>query len=157
MIITSVNNELVKETTKLLQKKYRKTHFLLEGIKCIEEAIESGLEIERLFVLEGLNEFANFNDRIETTEAVLSKISSTESAPKAVAVAKKLIENGRKIIKKLFYLKVSKMRETWVQSLELLVLLMLMQSYYMVIQLIYIIQNVYALLLVICGKFLFLK
>ena len=41
MKITSVNNELVKETAKLLQRKYRKTHFLLEGIKCIEEAIES--------------------------------------------------------------------------------------------------------------------
>ena len=90
MKITSVNNELVKETAKLLQRKYRKTHFLLEGIKCIEEAIESGLEIEHLFVLEGSSEFANFGERIETTEAVLSKISSTESAPKAVAVAKKI-------------------------------------------------------------------
>ena len=40
MKITSVNNELVKETAKLLQRKYRKENFLLEGIKCIEEAIE---------------------------------------------------------------------------------------------------------------------
>lgn len=89
MKITSVNNELVKETTKLLQRKYRKENFLLEGIKCIEEAIEYGLEIEHLFVLEGSAEFSDFENRIETTEAVLSKISSTDSAPKAVAVAKK--------------------------------------------------------------------
>lgn len=89
MKITSVNNELVKETAKLLQRKYRKENFLLEGIKCIEEAIEYGLEIEHLFVLEGSAEFSDFKNQIETTEAVLSKISSTDSAPKAVAVAKK--------------------------------------------------------------------
>ena len=89
MKITSVNNELVKETAKLLQRKYRKENFLLEGIKCIEEAIEYGLEIEHLFVLEGSAEFSDFENRIETTEAVLSKISSTDSAPKAVAAAKK--------------------------------------------------------------------
>ena len=89
MKITSVNNELVKETAKLLQRKYRKENFLLEGIKCIEEAIEFGFEIEHLFVLEGSAEFSDFENRIETTEAILSKISSTDSAPKAVAVAKK--------------------------------------------------------------------
>lgn len=89
MKITSVNNELVKETAKLLQRKYRKENFLLEGIKCIEEAIEYGLKIEHLFVLEGSAEFSDFENRIETTEAVLSKISSTDSAPKAVAAAKK--------------------------------------------------------------------
>lgn len=90
MKITSVSNDLVKETAKLLQRKYRKDKFLLEGTKCIEEAIESGLEIEHLFVLDGSNDFAGFDNRIETTEAVLAKISSTESAPKAVAVAKQL-------------------------------------------------------------------
>lgn len=104
MKITSVNNELVKETAKLLQKKYRKTHFLLEGTKCIEEAIDSGLEIEHLFVLEGSNEFADFQNRIETTDAVLSKISSTDSAPKAVAVAKKINREWRKSYKKVVLL-----------------------------------------------------
>lgn len=90
MKITSVNNELIKETAKLLQKKYRKDLFLLEGQKCIEEAIASGLEIVNLFVLEGSKEFQNIENKIETTEAVLSKISSTETAPKAVAVAKQI-------------------------------------------------------------------
>ena len=38
MKITSVNNELIKETAKLLQRKYRdeKGLFLLEGEKCIQ-------------------------------------------------------------------------------------------------------------------------
>ena len=89
MKITSVNNELVKETAKLLIKKYREDMFLLEGKKCIEEALESGLEIVRIFTLEGSKEFENFADRIETTEQVMAKISSTETPPKSVAAAKK--------------------------------------------------------------------
>ena len=102
MKITSVNNELVKETAKLLQKKYRKDTFLLEGSKCIEEAIASGLEIVHLFADESSDEFKGFDNLIETTEAVLSKISSTETPPKAVAVAKKLkrewSENYKKVV-----------------------------------------------------------
>ena len=88
MKITSVNNDLVKDTAKLLQRKYRDEAglFLLEGVKCIEEALEFGLEIKQIFVMEGSELFAEFKNRIETTEAVLSKISSTTSAPKAVAV-----------------------------------------------------------------------
>ena len=50
--ITSVNNNLVKETAKLLQKKYRDAEdkFLLEGFKAIEEACNLGLEIDYIFV-----------------------------------------------------------------------------------------------------------
>lgn len=86
--ITSVNNEIVKETVKLQQRKYRDESgmFLLEGEKCIEEAILSGIKIEHLFVLEGYEHFKN-NNVTETTEAVLSKISTTSTAPKCVAAA----------------------------------------------------------------------
>lgn len=89
MKITSVNNELVKETAKLLQKKYRTDSFILEGEKCIAEAIEAGIEILHIFVDEESSLFADYKSRIETNEAVLSKISSTTTPPKAVAVAKK--------------------------------------------------------------------
>lgn len=89
MKITSVNNELIKETAKLLRGKYRDESglFLLEGKKCIEEAIQSGLEIEHIFSTEGFEEFPQ---RIEVSEPVMSKISETKSAPKAVAVAKQI-------------------------------------------------------------------
>ena len=45
--MTSVNNELVKETVELQQKKYRdeSKKFLLEGFKAIEEAFGAGIEI----------------------------------------------------------------------------------------------------------------
>ena len=49
-IITSVNNETVKEIVKLHQKKYRMNRFILEGLKPLEEAILSGIEIEKVFI-----------------------------------------------------------------------------------------------------------
>ncbi len=89
MKITSVNNDLVKETAKLLQRKYREESglFLIEGEKCLEEAILSGVEIVNIFALEGTTDFLGI-ETTETTEPVLSKISSTTTAPKIVGVGK---------------------------------------------------------------------
>lgn len=106
--ITSVNNELIKETAKLQQKKYRdkENRFLLEGFKSIEEAFNAGVEIEYVFTKDG-NRYKFLNTRfseikdfasplrggtpavILTTEPVLKKISTTNSAPDAVGVAVK--------------------------------------------------------------------
>ena len=91
MEITSINNELVKETVKLQQKKHRdlEKKFLLEGYKAIEEAYQIGLEILQVFVLKEKASRYSFAKKqlIETNEQVLKKISTTDSAPEAVAVA----------------------------------------------------------------------
>ena len=52
MKITSVNNELVKETAKLLKGKYRDETglFLVEGEKGVEEALAAGLKLKNIFV-----------------------------------------------------------------------------------------------------------
>ena len=87
--ITSVNNNLVKETVKFQQKKYRdkENKFLLEGFKCIEEAFNAGIEIEYVFVSDE-KKYSFFKDKlILTTEPVLKKISTTDTPPDAVAVA----------------------------------------------------------------------
>lgn len=93
--ITSVNNDLVKNVAKLQQKKYRdeEKKFLLEGFKAIEEAFNSGIEIEQVFVLKTKEYKYNFlkDKLILTNDAVLKKISTTDSAPDAVAVAKQKI------------------------------------------------------------------
>jgi TrmH family RNA methyltransferase len=115
--ITSVNNELVKQVVKLQQRKYRdeEKKFLLEGFKSIEEAFKSGIDIEQVFVnkdkiaykttphphfyasqtqqeLLPLPQGERRSTRIIlTTEPVLKKISTTDSAPEAVAVAKQKI------------------------------------------------------------------
>lgn len=90
MKITSVNNELVKETSKLLQKKYRNLigKFILEGFKPIEEAFNSGITLERVFVEKSHLEEFKFLDCeiIITNEIVLKKLSETDNAPVAVAV-----------------------------------------------------------------------
>ena len=88
MKITSVNNDLVKETAKLLRGKYRDETglFLIEGEKGVKEAIEAGVNIKHIFALEGFKDYPE-EITIETTEAVLSKISDTKTAPKVIAVA----------------------------------------------------------------------
>ena len=91
MEITSINNDLVKDTVKLQQKKYREEtgKFLLEGFKSIEEAYLSKIKFEKLFVEKnkvGKYRFLNC-EIIETNEMVLKKISTTDSAPEAVGVA----------------------------------------------------------------------
>ena len=104
MKITSVNNDLIKEVTKLQQRKYRDESglFLLEGDKCIEEAIEYGIKIKHLFVKEGYEKFNKSDSKTEVTEAVLAKISTTSTPPKAVAVGyqreNKWNDNFKKVI-----------------------------------------------------------
>ena len=97
MEITSVNNDLVKETVKLQQKKYRsKTgKFILEGFKAIKEAFDSGIKLEHIFVIEKhINDYSFAEDiLIKTNENVLKKISATESAPAAVAIGCQKIYN----------------------------------------------------------------
>lgn len=91
MEITSLNNDIVKETVKLQQKKGRDTEkkFLLEGFKAIDEAFRLGIILDKVFVLKDkVSRYSFIQDKIiQTNEAVLKKISTTDSAPEAVAVA----------------------------------------------------------------------
>lgn len=107
MEITSVNNELVKEIVKLQQKKYRDSEkkFILEGFKAIEEAYRLGLEICHVFVLnEKAEKYSFAKNKIITTSAVLKKISTTDTAPDAVAVAcqkefnKNILKSAKKVL-----------------------------------------------------------
>ncbi len=90
--ITSLSSQQIKDTVKLQQKKYRAESglFLLEGYKPIFEANESSIEIKTLFTTEKfLSKFEFLKDKtILVNEAVLEKISTTDSMPEAVAVAK---------------------------------------------------------------------
>lgn len=89
--ITSVNNQLVKETVKLQQKKYRdnQKQFLIEGFKPIKEAFDAGIEIKYAFVhKEKKDKYSFLEDKlILANDAVLKKISTTDTPPEAVGVA----------------------------------------------------------------------
>lgn len=108
MEITSVNNDLVKETAKLQQKKYRNQSgkFLLEGYKAIREAFDCDIVLDRVFVdKKHLSEYSFAGSAIiETTDAVLKKLSTTDSAPEAVAIGvqkeydKRLLNSSKKVV-----------------------------------------------------------
>ena len=108
MEITSVNNELVKETVKLQQKKYRRGKFLQEGYKAIKEAFDCGIKLEKIFVNKNkISEYDFAKDIIiETNEAVLKKLGTTESAPEAIAVGFQKVydKNILKTVKKVLLL-----------------------------------------------------
>ena len=93
MEITSTTNSLVKEVSKLAQKKYRNETrlFLIEGQKAVEEASALNIEFENIFILKDkASKYPQFKNAILTNEAVLKKISTTETAPEIVAVAKQI-------------------------------------------------------------------
>lgn len=58
MVITSKDNELIKNIRKLKEKKYRDetNSFIIEGIKIIEEAMEEKAEIKKIVVCNEFNE-----------------------------------------------------------------------------------------------------
>ena len=90
--ITSLQNPIVKETTALHQKKNRAESgmFLIEGFKGVEDAVKSGLNIERIFLKKGKGEnLANFSQEkvYFVDEKILKKISTTDTPPEVVAVA----------------------------------------------------------------------
>ena len=89
MEITSINNELVKQTIKLQQKKYRTEsgEFLLEGYKSIKEAFDFGIKLKHVFIdSEKIEKYGFLKDYISTNQNVLKKLSTTDSAPESVAV-----------------------------------------------------------------------
>ena len=93
MEITSTTNNLVKDVSKLAQKKYRNETklFLIEGQKAVEEASALNLQFENVFILkEKAQKYPQFKNAILTNEAVLKKISTTDTAPEIVATAKQI-------------------------------------------------------------------
>lgn len=92
--ITSTTNAQIKEVVKLHQKKYRteKGLYLIEGFKPIYEAFKASVPIETVYTTkENADKFEFLKAKIVfVSQAVLEKISTTDSAPEAVAVAKQV-------------------------------------------------------------------
>lgn len=93
MLITSVNNEHIKELCKLKEKKYRDklSLFLIEGEHLINESLKENLLTE-VFALEGTD--YNYDNITYVTESVMKKLSSTDSIPKVIGVSKKRKEEN---------------------------------------------------------------
>ncbi|MGT2828840.1 TrmH family RNA methyltransferase [Streptococcus hillyeri] len=84
--ITSRTNPTIKAAKKLLQKKYRKSSYLIEGWHLVEEALQSGAEILQIFVLEDMAErLADFSNVIVVTPEILKDLSDSPSPQGIVA------------------------------------------------------------------------
>jgi len=102
-IITSVQNQLIKETKKLQQRKYREEtrRFLIEGVRLTEEALQGGV-LETVFYTENVFEtdrarallhslMEKQNESIslhEVTPQVLKIITETESPQGIMGIAR---------------------------------------------------------------------
>lgn len=93
MLITSIQNNQVKQWKKLHMRKFRmKTNsFLVEGFHLIEEAHKSGWEIETVIVEEGIAipTWCNSYEVVYVTNHVFKEISQTEQ-PQGIAAEVKM-------------------------------------------------------------------
>ena len=79
-IIRSKSNQLIKQTKKLLQKKYRKKSYLIEGWHLLEEAQKAGAQIEQIFVTEeGLGRLDHSYQVKLVSPEVLAELSDSVS------------------------------------------------------------------------------
>jgi len=90
--ISSTDNQLIKQTASLHEKKYREETglFIIEGYKSVCEALKSGLKMQSIFVTENFKkDLSSFpQDRLYlVSEKVMKKISTTASPTEVMAVA----------------------------------------------------------------------
>ncbi len=98
--ITSKDNNLIKETKKLKDKKYRneKGLFIIEGFRFLEEALKSSFNIEHILISEtGLtrlkeydlyNIIDNNNKAYLLPDGIFKSLASTDNPQGVIAVAK---------------------------------------------------------------------
>ena len=100
MLITSKDNNRIKEIRKLLTKKYslEKGLFVIEGENLIEEAIKNHM-LKELYVLEGTTCNYDFNYNYVTND-VMKSISNLTSTPRLIGISKINNNNfiGNKIV-----------------------------------------------------------
>lgn len=84
--ITSKSNPLIKETKKLLQKKYRKTSYLIEGWHLFEEAISYGEKVLKIFVTPEFSErVAQFDNVYGVPFEVLKELTDSKTPQGIIA------------------------------------------------------------------------
>ena len=96
MIISSKDNEIVKEIRKLKEKKCRKNKFIVEGIKMLEEAINENASIDLIVIREGMdlsNLISNILYKNDADSGVKSKnIIDAISKIKSITVTEKVFD-----------------------------------------------------------------
>lgn len=93
MVITSVNNNKIKDINKLKEKKYRDSSnsFLVEGEHLVIEAYRENL-IKELIVLDDSDFILDGIPTVKVSREVMKKLSSMDSYPSVIGVANKIRE-----------------------------------------------------------------
>lgn len=88
MLITSINNPLIKSYVSLLEKKNRDItrKFLVEGEHLVEEANKYNV-LESIIILEG-NDLDYNVDKVYVSSNVMKKLTSLKSLPKVIGIVK---------------------------------------------------------------------
>ena len=83
-----VSKNQIKLIKSLQQKKYRLANrlFIAEGVKVIQELLQSNFELEHLFITENIFEAIHSEKKTVVTEEDLKKISALATASTCFAV-----------------------------------------------------------------------
>lgn len=86
----SLSKNQLKLITSLQQKKYRQKHklFIAEGVKVVKELLDSNIDIDSLFVVDGFDLNIDVTKVITISEIELKKISTLKSPNKVLALFK---------------------------------------------------------------------
>lgn len=100
MLITSKDNSKIKEIKKLKEKKYRKTAFIVEGIKMLKEAISEKAEIDTIIIREDTELDFKLDSELEkkvihVTKNVFETISDVVSPQGVLVVINKKIDDNK--------------------------------------------------------------
>ena len=100
MLITSKDNSKIKEIKKLKEKKYRKTAFIVEGIKMLKEAISEKAEIDTIIIREDTELDFKLDSELEkkvihVTKNVFETISDVVSPQGVLVVINKKIDENK--------------------------------------------------------------
>lgn len=86
MIITSKSNPLIKEISKLADKKYRRQlgQYLVEGTKPVNECIAAGCDVQKIVCSEELAD--RYREAVVVSRGVFESVSSEKSPQGVIAV-----------------------------------------------------------------------
>ncbi|MGC4040067.1 MAG: RNA methyltransferase [Flavobacterium sp.] len=99
-----VSKNQIKLITSLQQKKYRVEHqlFMAEGVKVIQELLQSNFVLEHLFITEAIFDGVNIEQKTVIKEADMKRISALSSPSPCLAIFKipkqEKIETGGLIV-----------------------------------------------------------
>ena len=84
----SLSKNHIKLITSLQQKKYRQKHklFVAEGVKVVEELLNSNFEVEKLFITQDYKSNLNNEQLVAVTDIELKKISQLKTPNKVLGL-----------------------------------------------------------------------